>query len=122
MLIKDINQCDLITAGDGTQLKELFNPEKDKINVAYSLAEAVLRPGEHSFRHKLDSSEVYYLLTGSGEIYINDEMENVHAGQAIYIPACSIQYLKNTGDVDLKFLCIVEPAWKKEYETIVRHE
>ena len=29
------------------------------------------------------------------------------------IPPGSTQYIENTGNSDLKFLCIVEPAWRK---------
>lgn len=32
------------------------------------------------------------------------------------------QYLENTGKNNLKFLCIVDPAWKKEDEAILNFE
>jgi len=28
------------------------------------------------------------------------------------------QYIENTGDSDLKFLCIVDPAWREENEEV----
>lgn len=35
------------------------------------------------------------------------------------MPPNSTQYIKNTGDYDLSFLCIVEPMWRREEEELV---
>ena len=67
----------------------------------------------------MKTSEVYYILDGEGIMYIDEESEKVHAGQAVYIPPSAKQYIKNTGNSDLKFLCIVDPAWKPEDEEVV---
>jgi mannose-6-phosphate isomerase-like protein (cupin superfamily) len=34
----------------------------------------------------------------------------------IYIPPKGVQYIENTGDSDLEFLCIVDPPWFPEAE------
>ena len=52
-------------------------------------------------------------------MFIDNESQQVYAGQAIYIPPNAKQRIKNTGKSDLKFLCIVDPAWKKEDEDIL---
>ena len=118
MLIKNLKECHEIIAGDNTILKELLNPLKDDVVVRYSLAYARLKPGQISLAHRLKSSEVYYIIQGKGEMYINNEREDVSAGQAIYIPPNGIQKIKNTGNADLTFLCIVDPAWKPEDEEV----
>jgi mannose-6-phosphate isomerase-like protein (cupin superfamily) len=120
MFIKDLKECEEIIAGDNTILKELLNPLKDKIITNYSLAHAKVKPGEITFAHRLKSSEVYYVLEGEGEMYIDNERERVSAGQAIYIPPNSVQRIKNTGMSDLVFLCIVDPAWKPEDEELIQ--
>ncbi len=51
-------------------------------------------------------------------MHINDESAKVYPGQVIYIPPNSKQYIKNTGKTDLKFLCIVDPAWQSKDETV----
>jgi mannose-6-phosphate isomerase-like protein (cupin superfamily) len=119
MLIKDLKECEEIIAGDNTILKELLNPLKEDISVRYSLAHARLKPGQISLAHRLKSSEVYYILEGQGEMHIDVEKEKVYKGQAIYIPSNSVQKIKNTGVVDLSFLCIVDPAWKPEDEEVL---
>jgi mannose-6-phosphate isomerase-like protein (cupin superfamily) len=119
MFIKDLKKCEEIIAGDNTTLRELLNPLKEDIIIRYSLAHAKVKPGEITYAHRLKSSEVYYVLEGEGEMYIDSEKEKVSAGQAIYIPPNSIQRIRNTGISDLVFLCIVDPAWKPEDEELV---
>lgn len=108
-----------IIAGDNTILRELLSPLKDEVRIRYSLAHAKVKPGEITYAHRLKSSEIYYILEGEGEMYIDNEKEKVFAGQVIYIPPNSIQRIKNTGMNDLIFLCIVDPAWKSEDEELV---
>lgn len=118
MLIKDLKKCKEFIAGDNSILKELLNPLKEDIAIRYSLALAKVKHGEITSAHRLKSSEVYYILEGVGEMYIDAEKEKVFAGQVIYIPPNSVQRIKNTGKNDLVFLCIVDPAWKQENEEI----
>ncbi|MEK6689718.1 MAG: cupin domain-containing protein [Nitrospirota bacterium] len=118
MFIKDLSNCKEIVAGDNTILRELLHPDKADLQLRYSLAYATVRVGESSLPHRLKTSEVYYILEGEGVMCIDDESAKVHQGQAIYIPPDSRQYIKNTGNSDLKFLCIVDPAWRKEDEEI----
>ncbi len=51
-------------------------------------------------------------------MHINDESEAVYPGQTIYIPPNAKQCISNTGESDLIFLCIVDPAWKDEDEVL----
>ncbi len=119
MLIKDVKKCEEFIAGDKSILKELLNPLKEDVAINYSLALAKVKQGEITSAHKLKNSEVYYILEGVGEMYIDKEKEKVSAEQAIYIPPNSVQRIKNIGKNDLVFLCIVEPAWKKEDEEVI---
>ncbi|MDY6965395.1 MAG: cupin domain-containing protein [Halobacteriota archaeon] len=120
MYIKDIKRCEEITAGDNTRLRELLNPLKEDIKIRYSLAHAEVEPGKITYPHRLKTTEVYYILKGEGEMYIDDEVKEVRPGQAIYIPPNSIQKIKNIGKYTLVFLCIVDPAWKAEDEEVIK--
>lgn len=119
MLIKDLKKCKEIIAGDKTTLRELLNPMKDGVAARYSLAHAKVKPGETSYAHRLNSSEVYYIIQGEGEMFIDQEKEKVSAGQVVYIPPNSVQKIKNRGKDYLAFLCIVDPAWKPEDEEVI---
>lgn len=116
MLIKDVQKCEEFIAGDNAILRELLHPDKEDLKLRYSLAHATIRQGETSYRHRLKHSEVYYILEGEGMMYIDNESVKVLPGQAIYIPPNAIQCIRNTGQDDLKFLCIVDPAWRPEDE------
>ncbi|HLD85742.1 MAG TPA: cupin domain-containing protein [archaeon] len=118
MIIIDEAKVKPITAGDGSSLKELLSP-KNKLGSNYSLAHAVVRPGNATKLHRLKSSEVYYIIHGEGEMYIDDEIREVKEGNAIYIPPNSRQKIMNTGSEDLVLLCIVDPAWEAEQEEIL---
>jgi len=119
MFIRDLCACKEIIAGDKTTLRELLHPDKADLEIRYSLAHATLKPGQSSLPHRLKISEVYFILQGQGVMYVEDESAEVHSGQAIYIPPNSTQHIRNTGDSDLKFLCIVDPAWQPEGEEIL---
>jgi mannose-6-phosphate isomerase-like protein (cupin superfamily) len=118
MFIKDLKDCEEFTAGDNSILRELLHPDKTDLAISYSLAHAVVRPGQTAIPHKLKTSEVYYILEGEGIMHINDEAKDVHPGQAVYIPPNSRQFISNTGKSDLVFLCIVDPAWRKQDEEV----
>lgn len=118
MFIKDLKQCKEIIAGDKTILRELLHPERTGGDFRYSVAHAVVTSGKGSLPHALKTSEVYYILEGEGEMHVNEESAHVHAGQVIVIPPNATQYIHNTGTSDLKFLCLVDPAWRPEDESI----
>lgn len=119
MLIKKLQDCEEFIAGDNTILREMLHPDKADLQLRYSLAHAIVKVGETSQPHKLKTSEVYYILEGQGIMYINDESAEVSVDDTIYIPPNAKQYIKNTGTTDLKFLAIVDPAWKVEDEEIL---
>lgn len=119
MLIKDLKDCEEFVAGDKTILRELLHPDKANLSLRYSLAHAALKPGLTSAPHQLKTSEVYYILEGEEIMYIDNENEKVSANQVVYIPPSAKQYIKNIGKTDLKFLCIVDPAWQVEEEEIL---
>jgi len=118
MLIQKLNACDEFIAGDGTQLRELLHPDKQAVDLRYSLARAALPPGQTSVQHSLTTSEVYYILSGVGKMHIDDENQFVEAGDAVYIPPNAKQFIYNCGTEPLIFICIVDPALRKEDEKI----
>ncbi|MFM8456184.1 MAG: cupin domain-containing protein, partial [Ignavibacteria bacterium] len=86
MLIRSLSACEEIIAGDNTILRELFHPNKQNISLRYSLAHAIVKPGQISQLHSLSTSEVYYILEGKGIMHIDNEQQEVIPGDAIYIP------------------------------------
>ncbi len=121
MFVRDVRDYGDIKSIDNAILKELLHPSRDKINVGYSIAYARVKPGEETLLHRLkESSEVYYILEGVGEMYVDGEKRKVFPNQIIYIPPNSIQKIGNIGETDLVFLCIVYPPWRSEDEELVK--
>ncbi len=120
MLVQKLNDAEEFIAGDGTRLRELLHPDKQPIELRYSLAHAIVPVGQTSIPHSLTTSEVYYLLSGKGEMHIEDEAQIVEAGDTVYIPPNAKQYIHNCGDEPLVFICIVDPAWQKENERVFK--
>lgn len=118
MLVQKLNACTEFIAGDSTRLRELLHPDKQPIALRYSLAHATLLAGETSQPHSLKTSEVYYILSGRGEMHIEAETQIVEPGDCVYIPPNARQFIHSCGDEPLVFICIVDPAWRKEDETV----
>ncbi len=118
MLVQKLNACAEFMAGDSTHLRELLHPDKQKLALRYSLAHATLPVGQTSLPHSLKTSEVYYILSGSGEMHIDDETQVVEPGDAVYIPPNARQFIHNGGSEPLVFICIVDPAWRQKDETV----
>lgn len=118
MFIRDLKDCEEFVAGDGSILRELLHPDKADLKLRYSLAHAVVKPGQTTRPHRLRTSEVYYIVEGAGVMHINEESAPVGPGQAIYIPPRASQFIRNAGASDLVFFCIVDPAWRKEDEEV----
>lgn len=118
MLVQKLNNCPEFIAGDSTLLRELLHPDKQPLALGYSLAHATVPVGETSQAHSLSTSEVYYILSGTGEMFIGDETQIVEPGDAVYIPPNARQFIRNNSSEPLVFICIVDPAWRKEDETV----
>jgi mannose-6-phosphate isomerase-like protein (cupin superfamily) len=118
MFHKKLKDASEFVAGDHTRLKEIMHPLHDKISIGYSLAHARVEVGKSSLPHQLKGSETYYILEGKGEMFIEKESFEVNKDDVFLVPAHASQYIKNIGDTDLVFLCIVEPFWQEEEEVV----
>lgn len=119
MFIRRLRDCEEFVAGDGSVLRELLHPDKADIAIRYSLAHARVSSGQSTSPHRLTTAEVYYIVQGRGRMHIDGEAVDIGVDSAIYIPPGSIQYITNQGEDDLVFLCIVDPAWRREDEEII---
>lgn len=119
MSIFKLQDCEEFIAGDNSILREIFNPLKQNLNLNYSLAYAKVKPKTKTLPHKLKCSEVYYILNGKGIMCIDDKKQSVEENDTVYIKPEATQYIENTGNTELIFLCIVDPAWEPSVEEVV---
>ena len=121
IFIKDQKNGPYFQAGDHSLLCELLHPDREEtpLEMGFSLAQAIVKPGRGTQPHKLKTStEIFYILQGEGVIHIEQESAPVSRGQVVYISPDARQFIRNTGQSDLIFLCLVYPPWKKEDEVI----
>jgi mannose-6-phosphate isomerase-like protein (cupin superfamily) len=119
MFIRELEDREEFIAGDNCTLREVLHPDKENLALRYSLAHAIVKPGDTTWRHHLKTSEVYYILEGDGVMHIGNESAPVRSGSTVYIPPMAAQCITNSGNTDLKFICIVDPAWCKEDEEVL---
>jgi len=113
MLIKRLSDCPEIVANDGCRLRELLHPDRDDAAIRHSLALAWVDPGEATLPHLLrEQTEVYLILSGSGQMHIGREVARVIAGDVVVIPKGAEQWIENAGSDVLHFAAIVDPPWR----------
>jgi mannose-6-phosphate isomerase-like protein (cupin superfamily) len=69
--------------------------------------------------HNQEQEEIYFVVSGTGEMCLGDERQTVSTGQAVWIPPGVFHQLTNTGDGPLVMLYCYGPAgdvdhWKQE--------
>ena len=119
MTVKKLQEIDVIEGSEGTKIRQIFHPHNTLNGIRYSISHSELKPGKKSKLHKMETSEVYYILQGEGILQIDDDAFKVSKDETIYIPPHSKQCIENTGKDELRFLCIVDPAWKQEDEIVL---
>jgi len=77
------------------------------------LAIARLDPGKEIESHIDPMEEIYFLLSGTGLIRVDNEEKQVDPGDATWVPAGAAHSLLNNGQEDLIILVVASPAWEK---------
>ena len=119
MSLRKNSEIKSIQGGEGTKIKQYFHPHNTLNGINYSMAQFTLESGKKSKLHKMSSSEIYYILEGSGKLKINEDTHHLEKDDSAYVPPNSKQFIENIGSIDLRFLCIVEPAWKADDEILL---
>ena len=123
MFIQSESDCESFIANDGCSIIELLHPKRldAKLDqpLGFSLAIAEVAVNQETYHHVLAHHEVYYVLSGSGEMHVDDETAVIHAGDAVLIPAGSVQWIKNVGESVLKFAAMVSPPWTAKSDRVV---
>lgn len=71
--------------------------------------------------HNHEQEEVYFLLTGRGEICVGAERREIVAGQAVHLPSREFHQLTNIGDEPLHVVYVYAPGgdvahWQQELD------
>lgn len=104
---------------DGSTIREILAPRNSSI-ARQSLAEALLPPGQSTEAHIHPlTEEIYYILDGCGLMQAAGDRREVVPGDGIAIPPGTPHQIRNTGAVDLVFLCCCVPAYEHDDTVMV---
>jgi mannose-6-phosphate isomerase-like protein (cupin superfamily) len=112
MDIHNLTNIAPFTTKDGSEIRELLAHRNSAIR-NQSLAEARLPPGAATTPHYHPrAEEIYYILSGTAVMQIDDEKRPVGPGDAVAIPPGCKHQITNTGGQTLVFLCCCAPAYE----------
>ena len=78
----------------------------------FSIRVFTLEPGGHTPHHEHDSEHLNYILEGAGELMEGDQPRQIRQGDYILVKPHERHQYRNTGDVPLKFMCMVPKAYE----------
>ena len=100
-----------------------YHPELIKKGDCY-MVKVVVKEGEgHTFHKHPEMNEILYVLKGTAEQWVEDEMELLEAGESVFIAANVVHATFNGGKNELEFLAILSPPEGWDAGTVdVSHE
>lgn len=75
------------------------------------LASATLDSGRKIESHVDPMEEIYFVMSGTGEMTVGDESRRVVYGDAVWVPAGVSHSLLNSGEDTLFILVVASPGW-----------
>ena len=76
---------------------------------------STVEPGNRTNSHAHDrNEEVFYCVSGTGEIIVDGEKRDYSPGTVVFCPPGSYHQIINTGETPLKSVCSVSPPFEQE--------
>ncbi len=105
-----IEEAEVPAPAEGVKVRWLITEETGAPN--FAMRQFTVTPGGSTPQHTHPWEHEVYILEGSGTIQGGEEVEEFEAGAVVYVPPDELHQFKNTGDGELKFLCMI-PHQKK---------
>lgn len=94
-----------VTAGSGTKRQVLIGPE---VGPNFAMRRFIMEPGGGMPLHTNRVEHEQYVLRGSAEVRIGDDVHHVKAGDVVYIPGgVPHSYAADQGEEPFEFICVV---------------
>lgn len=104
----------VVPTGKGVSMQMLISHEEGP---NFAMRRFKIDPGGSMPLHTNQVEHEQYVLSGSAEIGIADEVFEVHSGDVVFIPAQTPHWYKNSGETPFEFLCLVPN--KPDFTTIL---
>ena len=85
--------------------KDLIGRERGA-SQALSLGVAEIPPGATLARHRHAAPEIYYVISGAGNVEVDGQDYPATAGSAVFIPGGALHAFRNTGAVAITFVYV----------------
>jgi len=117
--VRNLADAPAFITKDGSEIRELLAHRNSAVR-NQSLAEARVAPGASTAPHfHRVTEEIYYILSGEGQMQLAKEQRRVGPGDAIAIPPGMIHTITNTGATPLTFLCCCAPGYEHEDTVLI---
>jgi quercetin dioxygenase-like cupin family protein len=100
----------------GCQVRWLVHEQQGAPN--FAMREFEVAPGGHTPRHSHPYEHEVFILEGSGVVYEGDKEHELSAGDVVLVVPDEVHQFRNTGDVPLKFLCMVPNSSSSQKVTV----
>jgi len=107
--IKDKEVMDTSYIAHGGAIAQMILDMRTLKEIGF-LATATLAPGRKIEEHIDPMEEIYFILSGSGEMQVDDEKRQVVVGDATWIPVGARHSLLNNAKEDCIILVVASPA------------
>ena len=85
MNTKKIEEIESFSAQEGTEIRQIFSSKDTNNAIRYSLAHCTINPGNSSNPHTMKTSEIFYILQGSGIMYmLETEQKQITKNETIF--------------------------------------
>lgn len=111
MTIEDLSDLDGRTFPAQRTTKNLVGGDSDVQADHFNLGYVELDPeGGQVPWHNHEQEEIYFILDGTGEMCVGDEIRTIHSGQVVYIPPGKYHQLTNVSEEPLTMIYCYAPA------------
>ena len=97
------------------QLKVLLSPLLNDGLYELAAGMTVIGKGSSSESHEHMEGELFYVLSGHGEIIDGEETEALDPGTAVFSPAFNKHQMINNSEEELKVLWVLVPPGREKY-------
>ncbi|MBW1784939.1 MAG: cupin domain-containing protein, partial [Deltaproteobacteria bacterium] len=108
MIVRNLNDQEVLETtyrAHGGAIAQMILDRRTLKEIGF-LAIASLKPGKEIEAHVDPMEEIYFVLSGSGEMRVDGEAHPVKPGDAVWIPTGSSHALLNTGEEDCLILVV----------------
>lgn len=102
--------------GEVIRDNEIYIVEDNTFLNNLTVSKTTLYPGKQTGGHSHEGlEEVYTFVKGEGIMIIDDTEQECGPGDIFMIPDGSFHQVRNTGDINLEFVCIFQKYTREEH-------